>query len=131
MEITIGDIMLDFLFASAHAQEATAAAGEQNPVMQFVPFILVFFVFYFLMIRPQKKRLEQEKQFLGGLKKGDEVFTKSGIIGTVVGMTETMVDLEIAQGVKVKVLRSSVSDSTQKLFAPKNSASSKLATESK
>ncbi len=107
---------MSFLFANAHAQEATGTAASQAPMMNFIPFILVFFVFYFLMIRPQKKKLEQEKTFLGALKKGDEVYTKSGMIGTVVGLTDTVIDLEVAQGVKVKLLKGQVADFADKLF---------------
>lgn len=120
--------MLDLIFPSAIAQDA-AAAGQQSPIMQMIPFILVFFVFYFLMVRPQKKKLEEEKKFLNQLKKGDEVYTKSGFIGKIVGMTDTIVDLEISQGVKVKVLKSSVADSTDVLFKPAapKAAESKLA----
>lgn len=109
--------MFDILFPSAHAQEA-AAATQQSPIMQMIPFILVFFVFYFLMVRPQKKKLEEEKKMVEALKKGDEIYTKSGMIGKIVGMTDTIVDLEISQGVKVKVLKSSIANSTDSLFRP-------------
>ena len=101
------------MIASAYAQNAPVAA--QNPVMSFVPFVLVFVVFYFLMIRPQKKRSEQEKVFLGGLKRGDEIYTKAGILGTIVGLTDKVVELEVSRGVKLKVLRSQVADMSSKL----------------
>lgn len=102
------------LISVAHAQDAVTP--QQNPIMSFVPFILVFFVFYFLMVRPQKKKLEQERDFLNQLKKGDEVYTKAGIVGTIVGMTDTVVDLEVSQGVKIKVVRSQIADLANKLF---------------
>ena len=69
-----GILMLNFIIASAHAQEA--AAPQQNPIMSFVPIILVFLVLYFLMIRPQKKKMEQEQKLISELQKGDEVYTK-------------------------------------------------------
>ena len=114
------------MISHAYAQTAQTATGgataanvpAPNTIMSFVPFILVFAVFYFLMIRPQKKRMEQEKDFLGSLKKGDKVYTKSGIIGTIVGLTDKVVDLEIAQGVRIKVLRSQIADMANKVFAP-------------
>lgn len=102
------------MISNAYAQSTTAA--QQNPIMGFVPFILVFIVFYFLMIRPQKKRIEQEKIFLGALKKGDEIYTKSGIIGTIVGLTDKVVNLEITHGVRIKVLKSHIADTAEKLF---------------
>ena len=84
------------MITTAYAQEAsTGTKAQPNPIMGFLPFILVFAVFYFLMIRPQKKRMVREKNFLSSLKRGDEVYTKSGIIGTVRGLTEKVVDLEV------------------------------------
>lgn len=106
--------MFDFLFATAQAQEA--AAGAPNPIMQFAPFIFIFIIFYFLMIKPQKKRLEQEQAMLSSLNKGDEVYTKSGIIGTITGLTEKIVTLEVSEGVKMKILRAQVGGPAQKLF---------------
>jgi len=112
---------MDFLMNSAFAQ-ASAAGPTPNPVMQFLPFILIFFVFYFLMIRPQKKKLQQEQTFLNNLAKGDEIYTKSGILGKIAGQTDKIVTLEISDGVKIKVLKGQVAGLAQKLFeqtAPK------------
>ena len=103
------------MISNAYAQNTSTP--QANPIMSFVPFILIFVVFYFLMIRPQKKRMEKEKTFLADLKKGDHVYTKSGMIGTIVGITEKVVDLEVTQGVKLKILKSQVADRTDKLFA--------------
>lgn len=104
--------MFNFLFTlalstNAHAQ-ATGAAAPQNPMLQFLPLVVVFVIFYFLMIRPQKKKFEQEQALLGKLAKGDEVYTKSGFIGTIFGINDKIVDLEIADGVRVKVLKSQI-----------------------
>lgn len=111
--------MLDFLISSAHAQEAAAAAAPQNPLMQFAPFILVMVVFYFMMIRPQKKKLDQEKEMNDGLKAGDEIYIKSGILGKIAGINETIVTLEIDNGVKIKVLRSFIAGKSAPLFEVK------------
>lgn len=92
---------------SAFAQEA-AVAPATNPLMQFLPLIVVFVIFYFLMIRPQKKKFEQEQALLGKLGKGDEVYTKSGIIGVIHGLTETVVTLDIGNGTQLKVLKSQI-----------------------
>lgn len=97
--------MLDLFISNAYAQGA-AAAGQPNTAMNFVPIIAVVAIFYFLVFRPQKKQIEAEKKMLDTLEKGNRVYTKSGIFGTIVGMTEKIVDLEVAEGVKIKVLRS-------------------------
>ena len=60
------------------------------------------------MIRPQKKKFEDEQALINKLTKGDEIYTKSGFIGTISGMNDKIVDLEIADGVKVKVLKSQI-----------------------
>lgn len=106
---------MNLFIANAYAQEA---APQQNPIMSFVPIILVFLVLYFLMIRPQKKKMQEEQNFIGQLKKGDEVFTKSGLIGTIYGLTDKIVTLELEGGVKVKYLRNQIGGSAKSLFEP-------------
>lgn len=96
------------LISNSYAQAGAEAAKAANPVMQFVPLILVFVIFYFLMIRPQKKKFEEEQNMLSKLSKGDEVYTKSGLIGTVHGLTDKIVTIEASEGVKIKVLRTQV-----------------------
>ena len=95
-----------FLTNQAFAQAATQI--QANPLMQFLPLVLVFVIFYFLMLRPQKKKFEEEQNMLSKLQKGDEIYTKSGLIGTVYGLTDKIVTLEASEGVKIKVLRSQV-----------------------
>ena len=99
--------MLDFLISSAQAQTA-AAVPAQNPIMSFVPIILVFLVFYFLMIKPQKKKIQEEQKFVNEMQKGQEVFTKSGMIGKIYGLTDRVVTLELDGGTKVKFLRTQI-----------------------
>lgn len=98
------------LSSQAFAQTAAtpAAAPAQNPLMQFLPLVVVFVIFYFLMIRPQKKKYDQEQALLKELAKGDEIYTKSGLIGTIHGMTDTVVTVEVSEGVRFKVLKSQV-----------------------
>jgi preprotein translocase subunit YajC len=103
--------MLDLFISSAHAQ-AAAQAPAQSPFVSFIPFVLIFFVMYFLMIRPQQKRAKDELDFLSKLAHGDEVYTKSGILGKVTGITEKVVTLEIEGGAKMKVLKSHIGGST-------------------
>lgn len=111
--------MFSFLISSAYAQEAAAAAPAQNPMMSMVPLVLVFMVFYFFMIRPQKRRMEEEKKYVDGLQKGEEIYTKSGIIGNVYGITEKVITLEVEDGHKLKVLKSHIAGSTKDILATK------------
>ncbi|MCB9060854.1 MAG: preprotein translocase subunit YajC [Halobacteriovoraceae bacterium] len=113
--------MLEFIISSAMAEEATKAAAQNpNPIMQFAPFILVFVIFYFLMLRPQKKKMEEEKQLLESLKAGDEVYTKSGIIGEIKGLTNKIATIETTEGVKIKILRSQIGGLAKTIFGQEN-----------
>lgn len=109
--------MLGLFISNAYAQ---AAPAQPNPLMSMLPLVAVFFVFYFLMIRPQKKKMEQEKAYIDSLQKGEEVFTKSGIIGKIEGLTDKIVTLELEGGNKVKILRSYIGGSTKNIFKPEN-----------
>ncbi len=108
--------MFDFIISTANAQAAQGQA--QSPFVSFIPFILIFFVMYFLMIRPQKKRMQDEQEFINKLSHGDEVYTKSGILGKVTGIAEKVVTLELDGGARLKVLKSHIGGSTAQLFAP-------------
>ena len=94
------------LISPAYAQDA---AGMFGSATQFLPLVLIFVVFYFLLIRPQQKRAKEHKTMLSALRRGDRVVTGGGIIGTVakvVGDDEVAVD--IAEGTRVRVLRSTI-----------------------
>ena len=111
-----------FFIGSALAQEGGAAggaAGQQSPIGALMPFVIIFVIFYFLMIRPQKKKMEQEQNLLGSLKKGDEIFTKSGMLGTIAGLTDKIVTLELADGIKIKMLRSQIGGFSKAIFEAK------------
>ena len=89
-----------------------AAAGvPAQPGMggMLVPFVAMFAVMYFLMIRPQQKKAKEQAEMLNSLKHGDEVLTTSGILGKVTGITEKVVTVEVADNVRVKMLKSQVS----------------------
>jgi preprotein translocase subunit YajC len=108
--------MFSLLIADAHAQ---AAPAQQNPIMSMLPLIMVFMVFYFLMLRPQKKKAQADRDYVQGLQKGEEVYTKSGIIGTIYGITEKVITLELDGGVKMKILKSHIGGSAKDIFATK------------
>ena len=102
------------MFATpAYAQAAgTAAQGGSTAgaIVSLLPLVLIFVVFYFLMIRPQQKRMKALQDAVGGVKKGDTVVTAGGLIGKVTKVDEQEVELEIAQGVRVRVVKSMLSD---------------------
>jgi preprotein translocase subunit YajC len=95
---------MDWLISTAAAQ-ATGAAGQPNMLMQFLPLVLIFIVFYFLLIRPQTKRAKEHRAMIAALETGAEVVTSGGIIGKVTELGEHYVTVEISDGVKVKVQR--------------------------
>ena len=87
---------------------AANGGSPQGGIVSFIPLILIFVIFYFLLIRPQQKKAKEHQEFLGQLKKGDDVVTSGGIHGRITGLTDTIVTLEIAEGVRIKVNRPSV-----------------------
>ena len=90
----------------AYAQGAGAAAGPAGGgIAQFIPLILIFIVFYFLLIRPQQKKAKEQQDFLTNLKKGEKVMTGGGVHGQITGLTDSAVTLEIADNVRIKVHR--------------------------
>lgn len=104
----IASLISSLIFSSELLAQDKGAAAPQNPLMQFLPLVIVFIIFYFLMIRPQKKKLEEEQALLEKLAKGDEIYTKSGMIGTIYGLTDTIVTLEVSEGVRFKILKSQI-----------------------
>jgi preprotein translocase subunit YajC len=84
---------------------------DQNALVQFLPLILIFVVFYFLLIRPQQRKAKDQKAMLGALRRGDRVVTGGGIIGTVARVDNPEAEevvVEIAENVRVRVLRSTI-----------------------
>ncbi len=97
------------LISPAYAQAAGAAAGP-GLVESLMPLLLIFVVFYFLLIRPQQKKMKMHKEMLGTIRRGDRVVTGGGILGTVTKViSDSELQVEIADGVKVRVERSMVS----------------------
>jgi preprotein translocase subunit YajC len=104
---------MSFFISDAWAQ-AAPAAGEPDPLMGFLPLILIFVVFYFLLIRPQQKRVKEHKALVGRLTKGDEVVTNGGVLGRITKVGENFVLLEVAEGVEVKVQKQAVASEMPK-----------------
>jgi preprotein translocase subunit YajC len=82
--------------------------GGSSPVMQFVPLIAIFGIFYFLVLRPQSKKAKETQRMLSELKKGDDVATQGGVIGKITGIKDNEVTLQVQEGVRIRVLRSAV-----------------------
>ncbi len=82
--------------------------GQANPWLQLVPLVVIFVIFYFLLIRPARTRQKLVQKMLDALKSGDKVITSGGLLGTVVAIDKGIVQLRIADKVKVDVTRSSI-----------------------
>jgi preprotein translocase subunit YajC len=97
------------LISPAYAQAAGGGGGFD--LMTFAPLVAIFVVFYFMLIRPQQKKAKQHREMLGQVRRGDRVVTGGGIIGTVTDAKDTSeLQVEIANGVRVRVLRGTITD---------------------
>lgn len=96
---------MDWIISSAHAQ---AAGGQGSPILSFLPLILIFVVFYFVLIRPQTKRAKEHRNMVAALAAGDEVVTGGGILGRITAVDEQFVTVEVADGVELRVQRHTV-----------------------
>lgn len=101
--------LISILLMSGQVFAQETSAEGPSFLIQAVPFLVMFFIFYFLMMRPQIKKQKTQQEFLQKLKKGDRVLTSSGIFGTIEGLTEKYVKLEIAEDVSIRVLKAHVS----------------------
>lgn len=88
----------------AYAQAAPGAAGP-GPLMTIFPFIIILVIMYFMVFRPQQKKLKAHQEMLNKIKKNDEVMTSGGIYGKVVDLKEAVVTLEVAPNVRIRVAR--------------------------
>lgn len=111
------------LLAQAQSTAQTVATGtpkQPGALEMMLPFVFVFAIFYFMVIRPQVKRQKTHQKFISELKRGDEVITTSGILGTIEGLTDRFVTLEVADGVSIRVLRSQVASTLAQQQEVKN-----------
>jgi len=98
------------IFTPAYAQDVGGSAGAMSGLAGIIPFILMFVIFYFLLIRPQQKRMKEHRQMVENLRRGDQVITAGGIHGKVTRVgQEDDAELQIAEGVKVRVVKSTIS----------------------
>jgi preprotein translocase subunit YajC len=113
------------LISPAYAQAGGAPAGFD--LISLMPLVLIFVVFYFLLIRPQQRKMKSHREMIGSVKRGDKVLTAGGIIGTVVKLEESddVLLVEIAKDIRVRVARSTISDVLNKPQAAKGPAQAK------
>ena len=96
--------ILDFFIASAYAQDGAQPGG----LMSFLPLIIIFIIFYFLLIRPQMKRAKDHKKLVAELANGDEVVTNGGMLGRITKVGESFLTLELADNVQVQIQRHAI-----------------------
>lgn len=97
---------MSFFIADAWAQEGGGAASAGW--IEFIPLILLFVIFYFLLIRPQQKRAKEHRELVAAIAKGDEVVTSGGMVGRVTGVTDDFVTLQVGNGVELRFQKQSV-----------------------
>jgi preprotein translocase subunit YajC len=102
--------MPNVFISQAFAQSAPAAAagGAESTLLSLLPLVLMFVVLYFIMIRPQMKRQKEHKAMLDALAKGDEVVVGGGVVGRISKLGDSLVCVEIAEGVEIQVQRPSI-----------------------
>lgn len=96
--------------STAFAQTAGGQASGAGILVQMAPLVLIFVVFYFLLIRPQQKRMKEHKAKIESVKKGDQVVTGGGLVGKVTRVDDIYVDIELAPAVKVKAVKSTLTE---------------------
>lgn len=87
----------------------TDGAPQGNPILSFLPFILIFVVFYFLFIRPQSKKQKEHDTMINSLQKGDRVITAGGLIGSVIGVADDIITLKFGENFKAEVGKTYIS----------------------
>jgi preprotein translocase subunit YajC len=102
------------LATPAFAQAAGGTAGAAGGLISFVPILLIFAIMYFLMIRPQQRKVRDHKAMVEALRRGDQVVTSGGLIGKVTKIADNEVEVELAPNVKVRVVRSTISQVVSK-----------------
>ncbi len=102
--------MLEWAYAQTSGAAPGGGGGIFGQINMLIPFIAMFAIFYFLLIRPQQKKQRELRQMLQNLKRGDRVVTSGGIYGTIVKIRNEIVHLEIADQVRIRVSKSSIAD---------------------
>ncbi len=107
---------IDLVSSAAEAAEpfvtvaGAAAPAAGNSLMQLLPFVLIFVIFYFLLIRPQQKRMKEHREMVANLRRGDVVVTNGGLIGKVNKVSDDELSVELADGVRVRIVRTMIAE---------------------
>ena len=101
----------------AFAQTAGGQASGAGILVQMAPLVLIFIVFYFLLIRPEQKKMKEHKAKIDAVKKGDQVVTGGGLVGKVARVDDHYVEVELAPGMKVKAVKATLTDVIDPLSA--------------
>jgi len=99
---------MSFATSALLAMSPSGGEGSTNPILLFLPYILIFAVFYFLLIAPARKKQKKHSEMIGNLKNGDRVITNGGIHGTVVGVSDSVIQVRIADQVKIEISKNAV-----------------------
>ena len=117
-----------FIWTSMLAQSSAGGKGGGSAlpgcggggITSLIPLILMFVVFYFLLIRPQQKKMKAHQSMLSNLKRGDEIITNGGLMGKITGLTDKTVTLEVAEKIRLRVLRSHIAGKQSEFDSPKS-----------
>ncbi len=96
------------MISEAFAMGQSGGQGQAGGIVGFLPIIVLFVIFYFLLIRPQQKKAKEHREMIANLKKGVRIITSGGIYGNIISIDETTIGLEIAEKVKIKITRGNV-----------------------
>jgi len=102
------------MFATPAFAQAAAPGGAASSLISFVPIVLIFVIMYVLMIRPQQKKVKEHRAMIEAVRRGDQVVTGGGLIGKVTKVAEGEVEVEIAAGVKVRVVKATITQVVSK-----------------
>ena len=111
MEVVLTHLYWISLLAQAQGKgggSQVPGAGCGGGMMNLMPMLLMFVVFYFLLIRPQQKKAKEHRDMLAELKRGDEIITNGGMLGKITGVTDRTLTIEVAEKIRLRVLRSHV-----------------------
>ena len=106
--------------AFAQASAASSSAGSSAMFIQIMPLLLIFVVFWFFIIRPQNKRMKEHKARIEAVKRGDQVVTGGGLVGKVTKVEDAHVEIELAPNIKVRAVKSTLTDVVDPSAKPAN-----------
>ena len=113
------------MFVTPAFAQASPLGGSDNLLMTMLPFVLIFVIMYFLILRPQQKRVKQHAEMVKNVRKGDTVVTSGGLVGRITKVIDDdTIEVEVADGVRVRQMRSMVSDARAKGEPVKDDSSS-------